>query len=578
MRRYAIYARFSSDNQNEKSVEDQVNECKTYIKKQNGTLADHHVFADYAISGSHMNTRPGLLALMKAAREHAFDVVMADDLSRLSRDQEDIAGIYKRLVFQDIELRTIFDGEINEMQIGFKGTENAMYLKRLAHQVRRGQKGKVNAGKIPGGKCYGYDVVREFGEDGQPVRGLRVINEEQAAIINRIFKEYNSGQSPRAIVYQLNKEGVPGPRGGQWRPSTLNGNTKRRNGILNNELYIGRIVYNRQRFVKDPETGKRQAKPNPKEEWVIQEVPSLRILSDELWEAAQERRAFVAKNFSSPVIRKKHLLSGLLKCYSCGGSFVITGGARKKNGLRYGCSIRKEKGTCDNSATITVEKLEERVFEGLKTYLKDPGGLNLFIREFHKNLRDIRTESAKEEATLIKALKQTDQKIQSGIKAIEDGLYSQDLKKRMHLLGEEKESLKAQLAQISQDNEQVFDFLPNLGAVYEQNIDELRNSLQRPETRPQAIELLRSLIDKVVMIPCKGKGLDVEIEGRLAAILHYLQGNTEPLKGALVPIVSRPMVAEECNRPNRASNVSRRLVAEECNRPNRVALKLSIKA
>lgn len=578
MKRYAVYARFSSDNQNEKSVEDQVNECKAYIQNNKGVLADHHIFTDYAISGSHINTRPGLLALMEAAKQGAFDVVMADDLSRLSRDQEDIAGIYKRLVFQDIELRTIFDGEINEMQIGFKGTENAMYLKRLAHQVRRGQKGKVSAGKIPGGNCYGYDVVRRFGEDGQPIKGLRTINEEQAAIICRIFKEYISGTSPRAIVHQLNKEGIPGPRGGQWRPSTLNGNPKRRNGILNNELYIGRIVYNRQRFVKDPETGKRQAKPNPEKEWVVQEVPELRILTDEQWEAAQERRAFIARNFSSPVIRKSYLLSGLLKCHCCGGSFVITGGSRKGSGPRYGCSTRKEKGTCNNRATITVEKLEERVFNGLKTYLKDPAGLNLFIREFHKNLREIKAESAKEEAIIQKALKQTDQKIQSVIKAIEDGLYSQELKERMLQLEAEKEKLQGQLQQLSQDNERVFEFLPNLGMVYERNIDDLRQSLRYEETRSSAIELLRSLIDKVVLKPSETKGVDIEIEGRLAAILHYLQGNTQPLRKELAPDVSRSMVAEGCNIPNRAGYVSRPMVAGGCNIPNRACKTLSISA
>ncbi len=79
----------------------------------------------------------------------------------------------------------------------------------------------------------------------------------------------------------LNNEGIPGPRG-TWGASTIYGNHQRGTGILNNELYIGRLVWNRQRFIKDPNTGKRQARPNPQEEWVVEDVPDLRIVSDDL--------------------------------------------------------------------------------------------------------------------------------------------------------------------------------------------------------------------------------------------------------------------------------------------------------
>ncbi len=71
------------------------------------------------------------------------------------------------------------------------------------------------------------------------------------------------------------------PSGGDWGFSTINGNPKRGNGILNNEMYVGKIVWNRQRFVKDPDTGKRQARANPELEWVVQEAPKLRIIGDE---------------------------------------------------------------------------------------------------------------------------------------------------------------------------------------------------------------------------------------------------------------------------------------------------------
>ncbi|WP_170339364.1 recombinase family protein [Ruegeria arenilitoris] len=100
-------------------------------------------------------------------------------------------------------------------------------------------------------------------------------------MVQRIFQDYSHGQSPRNIAAQLNNEGIHGPLG-TWGSSTIYGNYQRGTGILNNELYIGRLVWNRQRFVKDPNTGKRQAQLNPPEDWVIEEVPDLRIMSDDL--------------------------------------------------------------------------------------------------------------------------------------------------------------------------------------------------------------------------------------------------------------------------------------------------------
>ena len=99
---------------------------------------------------------------------------------------------------------------------------------------------------IPGGRSYGYDVAHR-GED----RGQRVINAREAAIIRRIYEEYGSGKGSLAIVKGLNREKEPGPSGGAWNASAIVGSPKRKNGILNNELYKGTIAYNRQRFLKD---------------------------------------------------------------------------------------------------------------------------------------------------------------------------------------------------------------------------------------------------------------------------------------------------------------------------------------
>jgi site-specific DNA recombinase len=104
-------------------------------------------------------------------------------------------------------------------------------------RIRRGQRGRVEAGKVPGGSSYGYRVIRQLLADGSVSSGEREIDPSQAAIIQRIFKEYADGMAPRQIAARLNREAVPSLRGGQWNASTINGNRRRRIGILNNELY-----------------------------------------------------------------------------------------------------------------------------------------------------------------------------------------------------------------------------------------------------------------------------------------------------------------------------------------------------
>jgi site-specific DNA recombinase len=284
--RAVIYARYSSDLQSEASIEDQTRLCREHVEKDGGSVVE--VYADYAISGGNLHNRPRMQELLSAAKTGRFNCVVAEALDRVSRDQEDIAAIYKRLRHADVRLFTLVEGEITELHVGLKGTMNALFLKDLAQKTRRGQRGRIEAGKIPGGNSYGYRIVRRLLENGSVSTGEREIEPIEADIVRRIFREYADRMAPRQIAVRLNREDVPSPRGGKWNASTINGNRLRRNGILNNQLYTGQITYNRQRFVKDPETGKRVARLNPEHEWVTREVPALRIVNDELWERVQD--------------------------------------------------------------------------------------------------------------------------------------------------------------------------------------------------------------------------------------------------------------------------------------------------
>jgi DNA invertase Pin-like site-specific DNA recombinase len=271
--RAVIYARYSSDLQRDASIEDQIRLCRERIAQNDWQLIAS--YTDRARSGA-SQLRPGYQKLLEGARGGQFDIVVAEALDRLSRDQEHVAALFKHLSYAGVRLVTLAEGEITELHVGLKGTMNALFLKDLADKTRRGLRGRIESGNSAGGLCYGYEVVHEVDARGNPLRGKRRIKESEASVVRRIFLEFAAGRSPRAIAHDLNKEGFPGPRGRPWGPSTIFGNWRRGTGILNNELYIGRLVWNRQRFVKDPVTGKRQARPNPEAAWIIEDVPDLR--------------------------------------------------------------------------------------------------------------------------------------------------------------------------------------------------------------------------------------------------------------------------------------------------------------
>jgi hypothetical protein len=248
----------------------------------------------------------------------------------------------------------------------------------------------VEKGNAGGGLCYGYDVVKRVDSEGEPVRGERKINEAEAVIVRRIFREFAAGKSPRAIATDLNRDGISGPFGRSWGDTTIRGHACRGNGVVNNELYAGVLVWNRQRFIKDPNTGKRVSRPNPEAKWIRTEVLGLRIVDDELWQRVKLRQVELAKQFGSTIegIRKARverlnrlrrpavLLSGLLTCGCCGGKYGIIVNDR------YGCLGHFRKGTCDNSRSIRRDNIERRVLAGLTDKLVSPEAVAVAVRAY----------------------------------------------------------------------------------------------------------------------------------------------------------------------------------------------------
>jgi site-specific DNA recombinase len=522
--RAAIYARYSSNLQSAASIDDQVRLCR----KRADDEGWHHVetYADQAMSGA-SPLRPGYQKMLMDARGGKFKVLIAEALDRLSRDQEDIAGLYKQLSFAGVKLITLSEGEINELHVGLKGTMNALFLKDLADKTRRGLEGRVRQGKSGGGNAYGYTVIRKMTADGTPIRGERKINTEEATIVCRIFGEFTAGRSPRAIAHDLNAEGIAGPRGSEWGPSTIHGNWRRGTGILNNDLYVGKLVWNRQHFIKDPNTGRRQARLNPEADWISKDVPHLRIIDEGLWLQVKTRQQQTRHKLadgqdlrSERARRPRYLLSGLLECGVCGGGFS------KISQHHYGCSTARNKGTCSNLLTIRRDVVEPAVLDGLKHHLMQPEAYEAFIAEFNREMNRL---AASEDQTrdrlksdLTKIARDTNRLIES----IKAGVPGEVVKDEIAKLAADKISLQAQLDAVPAPKPRLH---PNLAAVYRDKVANLIEALNNQSTLPEATEAVRALIDAVRLVPENGV-LKIELYGELAALLALGQNQQSKYK------------------------------------------------
>ncbi len=510
----AIYARYSSDLQRMTSIDDQVRVCRERIERDGGTVTE--IYADAAISGSRVANRPELLRLLADARAGRFTHLYAEALDRLSRDQEDVAGLFKRLRHVDVTLITLSEGEISELHVGLKGTMNALFLKDLADKVRRGQRGRVAARRAAGGLGYGYDVVRNIGSDGEIERGVRKINEQEAQVIRRIFTEYAAGRSPRHIARDLNNDGIPSPRGGTWNASTINGHPTRLHGILTNPFYAGEMIYNRVNYRKDPETGRRQIRVVPSDQWVRVAVPELRIVDIDTWASAAERRAELARR-KSPVQRRrpKHLLSGLIRCGVCGGAYNIA------SSDRMACTARREKGTCSNSRSIKIESLTSRVLAGIKERLLAP---ELFA-EFAAEYQATRTERAREQSQYRNGLEREAndlmKKIDRIVDAIAEGTDTPALRVKLQEMEQRLVQVRIDIAEAKAPTAP--ELHPALPELYRRRVEQLEHAFQGDALRQaEAATLIRALIEQIRISPAEGRGaVQIELTGAVAEILAF---------------------------------------------------------
>jgi len=376
------------------------------------------------------------------------------------------------------------------------------------------------------------------------IRGGRAVDPEQAAIVQRIVSEFVTGRSPIAIARRLKSEGVPGPGGQAWSGTTIRGHGARGTGILHNELYIGRLVWNRQRYAKDPSTGKRLARPNPPDQWIVKVVPELRIIDQQLWDQAAARLHSIE---ASPHVQKmrasrfwekrraQHLVSGLAICGDCGKPFATIG----KDYL--GCSTARNTGTCGNKRSIRRSAIESLVLDGLRHQLMAPDLVAEFTAAYHEEVNRQRAGLAGDRTRQQQELTGIERRIASLVDSIADGLGSPAIRARLAELELRKAMLAAEVQKQAPTPVRLH---PNLSELYRQKVADLHLALADPQIGPEALSLLRSLIERIVVRPLPDGSFELEVVGAIAAMVGLGQSGADNKKAAQGAAIS---AVDECS-------------------------------
>jgi site-specific DNA recombinase len=454
--RCAIYARYSSDNQREASIQDQIRKCREYADSKLWMVLEDHIYTDEAISGSGSD-RPSLMRMLELAYKNGkvpFDVILVDDTSRLSRNLADVIRMTEQLTFRGIRVVAISQGidsadEQAPVMFTVHGLIDQFYIREQAKKTHRGLEGLALQGMHTGGRVFGYRAI-----DAIDDRKQLEINEEQAKIIRRIFEMRAKGMSLKKITKKLNDDHVPSPRPGTrkkydtWCPTAVR-------EMLKRELYIGIVVWNKRKYVKNPGTNKRVSRPRPQSDWKYSQRPDLRIVSDELWAAVQKKNdATMAmysegakKGLANRIESSEYLLSGLLKCGLCGANLVIISG-RGGKWARYGCSQHWNRGCCKNDLTVNRQLAEQTLLGDLDRAVNKNEAMEFVFEELRKMLVSALNEGPDSGKELQGRKAQVEAELDRLTAAIRQGVPAKTLRKALAEGERELAQLSAKLEEI----------------------------------------------------------------------------------------------------------------------------------
>lgn len=371
---YYTYARYSTDRQTEASITDQQRVCHEYAARHDWRIAADYV--DQGISGAALGNRPGVQAALAAMQPG--DVLLVADLSRLSRSQE-LAPLIDRIRFRSARVIGVLDGfDSNSpqarMQAGLSGIMSDELRASIRQRVHLALESRAKTSRPTGGKAYGFDHLGK-------------VVPHEADVVREIFARYAAGESLRAIASELNIRGVPSPgagwhreqrrRDGRWIVSALH-------PILRNERYIGKVVWNRSQFVKNPDTGRRIRRERPASDWIA--YPCESIVDEKTWAQVQARHAERHETYgSNKGGLPRYLLSGLLECSACGSKLIVSG----KAGSHYYCGTRRQGGPSACSMALGVQRsiAEDVILGPIREELLSPAAVEAavqMIREWYQ--------------------------------------------------------------------------------------------------------------------------------------------------------------------------------------------------
>ena len=495
-----IYARYSTDNQNPKSIEDQIAHCKDFINSR-GSMRVIRTFADRAISGTKID-RKGLEDMLIFIETNRIDAVIVESIDRFSRNSGDIHRLYEIFEFYNVKMISVNEGgEVSELLIGVKGTMNAITVKETALRVERAHKARAREGLLPGGKAYGYRV--KLDNEGRQIPGKREIVEEQADIVRRIFQMYADGAGCKSIVRSLNIEGIPSPTGRYWSPSTILGTRKRAAGILSNNIYRGKLVYNRSKKITNPMTKRTKTVIKNEKYHIKKDIPELRIVCDELWYKVQSRIFSKKDNPKTPPPKanpshSRKYLSGMVFCGVCGSK------CQRANHTRYVCGAYRTYRTCKNARGIKNDRLVEEIFAELIKYIDNEKN---FVRSF-KKIFDEENQEIKAKNALLENI---NRRINAYQTILDDGVYLPEISEGLILLQQEKAEI---LSQLHKKIPEVYSEKLTKKLLIEEGLEILKQGYYKGEFAQSWRAAMSLMVDMVgtTPIPDKKKGMTIEVK------------------------------------------------------------------
>lgn len=523
----AIYARYSDPKQNEVSITDQNRVAEAWAKQEGVRVS--HFYNDKAMTGA-VRARPDYLKMIDDAAAGLFEILIIHDLSRLSRDDYELKGVLRKLIWLGVRVIGVADGydstrSGHKIHSGFKGLMNELHLDDIRSWTIKGMKGKAVDGFNCGGRTYGYrnvpieDPTGKKDDYGRPaiIAVKYEIDEEQANIVRKIYSWYAAGYSYTWIASELNKQGIKASRGGSWAMTAIK-------VILDNEMYTGTVIWNRHQWVKHPDSGKRTYKKRPREEWVIKDMPDLRIVPEDIMAAVRLRQKKNATAYNSVMpqsSRRKYLFSGLMVCAECGGNFVLAAAGR------YGCIMNKNRGStvCTNSATVSRHIIEDRLLSGIKEQLLAPQAVEKFKRVAVQLLE--RENRNDHKTAYMRQLKEAERERDNIMTAIKAGIVTATTKTALESCENIIEEVKARIKQSERLN--LSGILPRATERYQQAIQGLAGEFAGHTD--QAREIIRSLMGDNIMIHRRSGHLEAEIKSNMEVVFARLIGQEFDWRG-----------------------------------------------